>query len=118
MHNPITYLETKHNELRNGFKGWLAKQSLPVEAAVVTLTGAAKGAIFGGFTGAFAKDSSTAPPPDDSVNPNTMASFQKSQAPAGGPLIHARNYAVISGVNAGISSVLKRLRGKEDVQTR
>ncbi|KAJ0458497.1 putative sterile alpha motif domain, mitochondrial import inner membrane translocase subunit TIM22 [Helianthus annuus] len=35
----------------------------------------------------------------------------------GGPLIHARNYAVISGVNAGISSVLKRLRGKEDVQT-
>ncbi|KAI3807944.1 hypothetical protein L1987_23882 [Smallanthus sonchifolius] len=35
-----------------------------------------------------------------------------------GPLIHARNYVVMTGVNACISSVMKRLRGKEDVQTR
>ncbi|PWA80733.1 hypothetical protein CTI12_AA167820 [Artemisia annua] len=30
----------------------------------------------------------------------------------------ARNFAVMTGVNAGISCVMKRLRGKEDMQTR
>lgn len=40
------------------------------------------------------------------------------QALAGGPLVQARNFAVMTGVNAGISCVMKRLRGKEDVQNR
>lgn len=40
------------------------------------------------------------------------------QALAGGPLVQARNFAVMTGVNAGISCVLKRIRGKEDVQSR
>lgn len=40
------------------------------------------------------------------------------QAVAGGPLVQARNFAVITGVNAGISCVMKRLRGKEDLQSR
>lgn len=40
------------------------------------------------------------------------------KALAGGPLVQARNFAVMTGVNAGITSVLKRIRGKEDVQSR
>lgn len=40
------------------------------------------------------------------------------QALSGGPLVQARNFAVMTGVNAGISCVMKRLRGKEDVQSR
>lgn len=40
------------------------------------------------------------------------------QALSGGPLIQARNFAVMTGVNAGISCVMRRLRGKEDVQSR
>ena len=40
------------------------------------------------------------------------------QALAGGPLVQARNFAVMTGVNAGISCVMKRIRGKEDVQSR
>uniref|UniRef100_A0A6N2LL10 SAM domain-containing protein n=1 Tax=Salix viminalis TaxID=40686 RepID=A0A6N2LL10_SALVM len=39
------------------------------------------------------------------------------QALAGGPLIQARNFAVMTGTNAGIACVMKRLRGKEDVQS-
>ncbi|KHN02139.1 hypothetical protein glysoja_046465 [Glycine soja] len=46
-----------------------------------------------------------------------MASLKQAQALAGGPLIQARNFAVMTGVNAGISCVLKRIRGKEDVQS-
>lgn len=40
------------------------------------------------------------------------------QALGGGPFVQARNFAVMTGVNAGISCVLKRIRGKEDVQSR
>lgn len=39
------------------------------------------------------------------------------QALAGGPLIQARNFAVMTGTNAGIACIMKRLRGKEDVQS-
>ncbi|XP_024971012.1 chloroplastic import inner membrane translocase subunit HP30-2-like [Cynara cardunculus var. scolymus] len=121
MQNPITQLQTKFKELENGFKGWLAQQSLPVEAAVVTITGAAQGAAIGGFMGTLTNDVATsfpaAPPPGASLNPQTMASFQQAQALSGGPFIQARNFAVMTGVNAGISCVMKRLRGKEDVQS-
>lgn len=121
MHNPITQFQTKYKELENGFKVWLAKQSLPVEAAVVTVTSAAQGAAIGGFMGTLTNDVASsfpaAPPPGASLNPQTMASFQQAQALSGGPFIQARNFAVMTGVNAGISCVMKRLRGKEDVQT-
>jgi hypothetical protein len=41
-----------------------------------------------------------------------------SQALAGGPLVQARNFAVMTGANAGISCVMKRIRGAEDIQGR
>lgn len=34
----------------------------------------------------------------------------------GGPLQQARNFAVMTGVNAGMSALMKRIRGKEDIQ--
>ncbi|KAL1820041.1 hypothetical protein ACET3Z_014910 [Daucus carota] len=118
--NPITQLQTKYKELESGFKSWLAQQSLPVEAAVVTFTSAAQGAAIGGFMGTLTNDASSAfptPPPNAPLNPQAMASIQQAQALAGGPLIQARNFAVMTGVNAGITCVLKRVRGKEDVQS-
>ncbi|KAE8698163.1 hypothetical protein F3Y22_tig00110602pilonHSYRG00262 [Hibiscus syriacus] len=36
---------------------------------------------------------------------------------SGGPWVQARNFAEMTGVNAGIVSVMKRFRGKEDVQS-
>ncbi|RWW03419.1 hypothetical protein BHE74_00029151 [Ensete ventricosum] len=39
------------------------------------------------------------------------------QAFTGSPLVQARNFAVMAGANAGISSVMKRIRGVEDVQS-
>ncbi|KAA3475927.1 mitochondrial import inner membrane translocase subunit TIM22-like [Gossypium australe] len=83
--NPLQQLQAKFKEVENGFRAWLSKQPLPVEATVVTTTGAAQGAAIGALMG--------------------------------GPLVQARNFAVMTGVNAGISCVMKRLRGKEDVQS-
>ncbi|KAD4584237.1 hypothetical protein E3N88_21838 [Mikania micrantha] len=83
MNNPITHLQTKFKELEHGFKGWLAKQSLPVEAAIVTLTSAAQGAAIGGFMGTLTGDAAStfpaAPPPGAALNQQTMASFQQAQ---------------------------------------
>ncbi|KAK1361122.1 mitochondrial import inner membrane translocase subunit TIM22-like [Heracleum sosnowskyi] len=118
--NPITQLQTKYKELETGFKAWLAKQSLPVEAAVVTFTSSVQGAAIGGLMGTFTNDVSSAfptPPPNAGLNPKAMASLQQAQALAGGPLVQARNFAVMTGVNAGITCVMKRVRGKEDVQS-
>ncbi|XP_057990862.1 chloroplastic import inner membrane translocase subunit HP30-2 [Hevea brasiliensis] len=118
--NPIEQLQLRFKELENGFKSWLSKQSLAVEAVVVTGTSAAQGAAIGAFMGTLTNDVSSSlptPPPQASLNPQAMASLQQAQALSGGPLVQARNFAVMTGVNAGISCVLKRLRGKEDVQS-
>ena len=34
----------------------------------------------------------------------------------GGPAMQARNFAVMTGVNAGVAAFMKRVRGKEDIQ--
>lgn len=120
LQNPIDQIQTRYKHLENGFKLWLSKQSIAVEAAVVTTTGAAQGAAIGAFLGTLTGDASSAfptPPPNASLNPQAMASLQQAQALAGGPLIQARNFAVMTGVSAGITCVLRRLRGKEDVKS-
>lgn len=45
--NPFTHLANKYKEYETLLKKWVAKQSLPVEAAVTTVTGAVPGAAFG-----------------------------------------------------------------------
>lgn len=79
--NPIEQLQLRFKELENGFKSWLSKQSLPVEAAVVTVTSAAQGAAIGGFMGTLTNDvsSSLPTPPQGSLNPQAMASLQQAQ---------------------------------------
>ncbi|KAJ4726790.1 Mitochondrial import inner membrane translocase subunit TIM22 [Melia azedarach] len=113
-------VQVKLKELENGYKSWLAKQSWPVEAAVVTATNAVNGAAIGGLLGTLTNDLSSSlptPPPQASLNPDAMAPFKQVQAVAGSPLVQARNFAVVTGVNAGINCVMKRLRGKEDLQS-
>ncbi|GFQ02158.1 hypothetical protein PHJA_002359700 [Phtheirospermum japonicum] len=118
--NPIAVVQAKIKEVEIRFRGWLAKQSLPVEAAIVTATSGAQGAAIGAFMGTLTGDASslvTPPPNAASINPDALASLKQAQALAGGPLVQARNFAVMTGVNAGISCVMRRLRGKEDVQS-
>lgn len=87
----------------------------------MTITSAAQGAAIGAFMGTITNDSASSfpvpPPGAASLDPQAMASLKQAQALAGGPLIQARNFAVMTGVNAGISCVMRRIRGKEDVQS-
>ena len=34
----------------------------------------------------------------------------------GSPLVQARNFAVMTGVNTGVSALMRRVRGVEDIQ--
>ncbi|RID59449.1 hypothetical protein BRARA_F02679 [Brassica rapa] len=110
--NPIHQFQVKFKEAETGFKSWLSKQKLPVEAAVVTAMGGVQGAFIGGLMGTLSPEM-----PQTGVDPQAMASLQQTQALVGGPLVQARNFAAITGVNAGIACVMKRIRGKEDLES-
>lgn len=79
--NPLEQLQAKFKEVETSFRGWLAKQSLPVEAAVVTTTSAAQGAAIGAFMGTLTNDvsSSLPTPPQASLDPQAMASLKQAQ---------------------------------------
>lgn len=118
--NPFVQIQTKYKELETGVKSWLSKQPLYIEAAAATAGGAVQGGLIGALMGTLTQDMSSSlpmPPPQAGLDPKAMASFQQAQALSGGPLVQARNFAVMTGVNVGISTVLRRIKGKEDVQS-
>lgn len=86
--NPIAHFQVKYKQLEDGFRAWLAKQSLPVEAAVVTATSAVQGAAIGAFMGTLTNDVSSpfAPPPNAALNPEAMASLKQAQVRPSEPL--------------------------------
>ncbi|KAL6650668.1 hypothetical protein ACP70R_009593 [Stipagrostis hirtigluma subsp. patula] len=119
MANPLAEWGDRVRSLEAGARAWLARQPTHVEAAVATAVGAVQGAALGGLMGTLAPDGGAAlpvPQPPPGVDPKAMASFKQAQALAGGPLVQARNFAVMTGANAGISCVMRRIRGVEDVQ--
>jgi hypothetical protein len=91
---------------------WMKRQPPQVEVAAATASGAAQGALIGGMMATF---SSMEPPP----GPAGMPPPPKPPGLVGGPLVLARNFAVMTGVNAGLQSAIKKARGGvEDVQGR
>lgn len=103
----------------NELNGWLRQQSAPVEIALTTLVNAAQGAALGGLMGVLTRDMRSAfPAQPQGLSPEAMASFQQAQALSGGPLVQARNFAVMTGTNSGIACAMRRARGGiEDLQT-
>lgn len=66
--------------METGFRLWLSKQPLPVEAAIVTATSAAQGAAIGGLMGTLTTD--VLPPPPNAaagLNPEAIASLKQAQ---------------------------------------
>lgn len=79
--NPIEKIQFKFKEIETGFKCWISQQSLVVEAAVVTATGAVQGAAIGGIMGTLngATPMPSVPPNGSGLNPQALASFQQAQ---------------------------------------
>lgn len=125
---PSLTLEERYKGLQGNVKtliqgdalnAWLRQQAAPVDVAITTLLSSVQGAALGGLMGVLAGDVQKAiPSQPGSVNPQAASVFQQAQALAGGPWVQARNFAVMTGVNAGISCAMKRARGGvEDIQT-
>lgn len=117
--NPLEEWSARVKAIEAGFRAWMAKQPIHIEAAVTTAVGAVQGGALGGLMGSLSADGGSPfpmPQPPPNANPDAMASFKQAQALAGGPLVQARNFAVMTGANAGISCVMRRIRGQEDIQ--
>ncbi|KAL5215463.1 hypothetical protein ABZP36_006864 [Zizania latifolia] len=117
--NPLAELSDRFKSMEAGLRAWLAKQPTHVEAAVATAVGVVQGGALGGLMGTLTPDGGSpfpVPQPPPGADSSAMASFKQAQALAGGPLVQARNFAVMTGANAGISCVMRRIRGVEDVQ--
>eukprot|EP00192_Tetraselmis_astigmatica_P018734 CAMPEP_0117662472 /NCGR_PEP_ID=MMETSP0804-20121206/8070_1 /TAXON_ID=1074897 /ORGANISM="Tetraselmis astigmatica, Strain CCMP880" /LENGTH=249 /DNA_ID=CAMNT_0005469371 /DNA_START=199 /DNA_END=945 /DNA_ORIENTATION=+ len=102
------WLKTEPEKLQKKVELWYKKQPMPVEALIMTIGGGAQGAVLGGVMGALSKNQPP-PPPGMPTPPNP--------AMMGGPGVMARNFAVLTGVNAGLNVAIKKWRGKDDCQT-
>ncbi|KAG6545719.1 hypothetical protein Mapa_012904 [Marchantia paleacea] len=116
---PLVQVQAKLKEVDFKVKQWLRKQPIGVEVAAVTLGSAAQGGAIGALMGSFTQDMAAGmPPAAPGLSPQAASSLQQAKAFTGGPMMQARNFAVMTGVNAGITCAMKRLRGGvEDVQT-
>ena len=98
--------------IRGQAEEWLAKQPPAIEVAVATLLGSGQGAFLGSVMGTMTKLDPNAGKmfnPPAGANPDVAQRMQAIQA--GGPMAQARNFAVMTGVNAGLSLAIKRYRG-------
>jgi len=110
---PLAFIQNKQKAAGQAIQTWMKRQPPYVEVAVATLGGATQGGVLGGVMGSMSKMS----PP----NPNLAAGAAGPKAGMstmmGGPGVQARNFAVMTGVHACISTTLKKVRnGTEDLK--
>lgn len=93
-------------------ESWMAKQPPYMEVAVATMLGSGQGAVLGTMMGTMTKlDPNAGKMFNPPAGANPEMAQRMSAIQAGGPAAQARNFAVMSGVNAGLSLAVKRYRG-------
>lgn len=91
---------------------WMAKQPPYIEVAAATMLASAQGAILGTMLGTMTKlDPNSAKMFNPPAGANPEMAQRMAAIQAGGPGAQARNLAVMSGSNAGLSLAVKRYRG-------
>ena len=97
-----------------GAQEWMQAQGPGMQVGLITLGGATQGAFLGGVFGAFSQMQASLPPPPNATA-TQLASMKAMQQ--GGPWGQARNFAVMSGLNAGLNAAFKKFANREDVWT-
>ncbi|KAI3921502.1 hypothetical protein MKW98_013436 [Papaver atlanticum] len=105
----LTEFQMKLKELENGYRDWVSKQSFPVEDAVYIASNAIHGAAQGAVLGTLSQVASAHVFPQHSLS---IKAIVRS------PMAEARRFSSVQGIFAGLSCIIKRIRGKDDVQTR
>lgn len=104
-------------KLKAEFDRWTSRQPIPVEALISGLAGTVQGGAMGFVMGSFVKPDSpgmSQAAVKAGQNPDLLKNMQ---AQMGGPWVQARNFAVITGVHAGIAAACRRIRKKDDTYT-
>ncbi|CAA7404965.1 unnamed protein product [Spirodela intermedia] len=116
--SPLAVAQKWITEKQERFQVWMAQQSIPVETAITTGLGAIQGGVLGGLISSLSKDlqAETAKNAASGLEASSANPFLQPEGMAGSPLVQARNFAVLTGVNAGISCAMKRIRGVDDIQ--
>eukprot|EP00887_Chlorella_sp_A99_P003471 scaffold7.g3471.t1 len=100
-------LQDLPKQAQDALQQWVTKQPAWVDGVAQGLMGSVQGAFLGTVMGFMTKMSAE------------TAGAAGSALPAGmmqaGPLVQARNFAVMTGVNTGIAAYMKRVRGVEDI---
>ena len=92
-------------------QAWVGRQHPAVEVAAAMASGSVQGGFLGGGMGKIS-EMQPAPAAGQAASPMAM-----QVAKAGGAVAQARNFAVLTGVHAGISVAMKKARGGvEDVK--
>lgn len=80
--NPLEEWTGRVKAIEAGFRAWMAKQPIQIEAAVATAVGAVQGGALGGLMGSLTPDGGSPfpmPQPPPNANPEAMASFKQAQ---------------------------------------
>ncbi|PWA71919.1 Mitochondrial inner membrane translocase subunit Tim17/Tim22/Tim23/peroxisomal protein PMP24 [Artemisia annua] len=130
-HNSVAEQALANTELKTSYKcirNWVAKQALPLKVVVrdvativeATFHGACRGFVFDIFFSDACSKLHISPPSSQFLSRcgEYQPLVRSLTLTKGGNLEHIRNFAVMGGVNAAISCVLKNIKGKEDVSTR
>jgi len=106
----LAWLQQRRGTVQTAFNTWMKGQPPAVEVALAAAAGSLQGGVLGGVMG---KMQEMQPPPA----PGSPMAGAMAARPVGGPLAQARNFAVLTGVHAGLSSAMKKARGGvEDVK--
>lgn len=130
-------IQDKPKQLKAVFDTWVKTQPPYIEGLSAGFFGAFQGAFLGTLMGYMTKNTADqaasgaplAPPPPSPLllphprrpaphcPPPPLAAMPGAQMmQMGGPLQQARNFAVMTGVNAGVNTFMRRRRGVDDVQ--
>jgi len=88
------------------YEHFMKDKGIPVQVAVTTVGGLVQGGFFGGMMGVMMKNQPL-PPPGVTPPPQPASMI-------GGPFVMGRNVAVMTGVNAGLTLLITKVRGVED----
>ncbi|KAL4446661.1 hypothetical protein ABPG77_007905, partial [Micractinium sp. CCAP 211/92] len=112
------FVQEKPKQLEASVKAWASKQPAWVEGVVVGLQGSVQGIFLGavmGYVGKMNVDAAASSECAGCAASVPERPWAPQMLKMGGPLVQARNFAVMTGVNAGVAAFMKRWRGKDDI---
>eukprot|EP00899_Mesostigma_viride_P022756 jgi/Mesvir1/3665/Mv14956-RA.1 len=106
----MDFIVKKRDEITENCKAWMDKQPPAVSMGITASLAALQGGLMGGFIGTMYGENSPLSPA------GAPGGMQNAQAAifAGGPLVQARNFGIMAGVNSLLVSVAKKQGMGED----